>query len=78
VPCEIWTQRPGEASQIGPDTDSLSADEISESLTQQGAKSDRREFRRLLSLLALSHSRDLAALSAYEIMKPILVKAQRH
>jgi hypothetical protein len=57
---------PGEAEQIGTDTASCSAAEISKSLTWQGAKS----ARSLQStLLALPHIRDLTARSACESMK---------
>ena len=52
------TATPGEAKQIGPDTASSSADEISKSLTQQGAKSAKSSLDTLLELLALPNSGD--------------------
>ena len=55
------TAGPGEAEQIGPDTASSSAAEISKSLTQQGAKSAKSLLNTLLALLALPHCRDLTA-----------------
>jgi hypothetical protein len=50
------TATPGEAERIGPVTASTSADEISEVLTQQGAKSASRMSR---GLLALPYTRNL-------------------
>jgi hypothetical protein len=47
------TASPSEAEQIGPDTVSSSADEISKLLNQQGDKSARRVLRTLLALLSL-------------------------
>ena len=44
---------PSEAEQIGPDTVSTSAHKVSKHLTQQGAESAKRVFRRLMALLAL-------------------------
>jgi hypothetical protein len=67
------TATPGEAKQIGSDTASSSTDEISKSLTQQGDKSAKSPLDTLLALLALPHSRNLAARSACERVKPILV-----
>jgi hypothetical protein len=49
------TAPPSEAEQIGLDTVSSSADEISKLLNQQGAKSARRVFKGLLALLAPHH-----------------------
>jgi hypothetical protein len=53
------TATPGETEQISRDTASSSADAISKSLTQQGAKSAKSRLDTLLALLALPHTRNL-------------------
>lgn len=49
----------GEAEQVGPDTASSSADEVSKSLTQQSDISANSLLSTLLALLALPHIRNL-------------------
>src|SRR5215204_2441500 len=66
-PEESRHSNPGEAEQIGPDTTSSSADEISKYLTQQGAKSAKRASRGPTASLTALQSPDPVTLLLPEL-----------
>jgi hypothetical protein len=58
APRSLNTATPGEAAQMGPDTDSSCGDELPKFLNQRGDKSAKSLSHTLLALLALPHSGD--------------------